>query len=285
MTIQIRPATATDAIACGRIAYEAFATIAGHHGFPQDFPSAEAAQGLAAGLVANPSVYSVVAEQDGVIAGSNFLMEGDEVRGVGPITVDPRRQGGGIGRRLMEAVLDRATDAKGVRLLQDSFNMRSIALYANLGFAVREPMLLMQGRPDGDLPAGIVVRPMGDADVDSCDALCRRAHGISRRNEISGALRRTKPVVALRDGEIVAYMTAPDFWIGNHGVAESVVDMQALIFGAAKLEAVSFLLPTRQETLFRWCLSRGMKAVKPMTLMSIGEYREPTHVYLPSVFY
>ena len=33
----------------------------------------------------------------------------------------------------MEAVLDRGQDAIGVRLVQDSFNTRSVALYARLG--------------------------------------------------------------------------------------------------------------------------------------------------------
>ena len=56
-------------------------------------------------------------------------------------------QGGGVGRRLMEAVLERANGAAGIRLLQDAFNMRSLALYASLGFEVREPVLVMTGRP------------------------------------------------------------------------------------------------------------------------------------------
>ena len=34
----------------------------------------------------------------------------------------------GLGRQLMEAVLDRGQDAIGVRLVQDSFNTRSVAL-------------------------------------------------------------------------------------------------------------------------------------------------------------
>jgi len=62
------------------------------------------------------------------VVGSNFLAESD-----GPITVDPSFQGGRVGRQLMEAVLDRGQDAIGVRLVQDSFNTRSVALYARLG--------------------------------------------------------------------------------------------------------------------------------------------------------
>jgi predicted N-acetyltransferase YhbS len=287
MTVHIRAVTPGDAEDCGRIIYEAFEGIAGRHGFSPDFPTVQAGTQLAQALIGDPSVFGVVAEEDGRVVGSNFLNEGDDVRGVGPITVHPRVQGGGVGRRLMQAVLDRANGAPGVRLLQDGFNMRSIALYASLGFQVREPVLVMIGRPTGAPLAGVDVRPLGEQDLDACDALCIRVHGISRRSELANALRSFAPLVAERDGRITAYMTAPGFWIANHGVAETERDMEALILGAAAATAapVSFLLPTRQTALFRWCLEQGLKAVKPMTLMSMGDYRAPDGSYMPSVFY
>jgi GNAT superfamily N-acetyltransferase len=99
-----------------------------------------------------------VAESEGQVIGSNFLDERDPIRGVGPVTVDPLVQVRGIGRRLMEAVLERARGAVGVRLVQDSFNMLSVSLYASIGFEVKEPLLLMRGKPNGKLPSGIVVR-------------------------------------------------------------------------------------------------------------------------------
>ncbi len=86
---------------------------------------------------------------------------------------------------------------------------------------------------------------------------------------------------------MTGYLTAPTFWIANHGVAETEDDMKALILGAgaAVAEPLSFLLPIRQAGLFRWCLSEGLKAAKPMTLMTIGEYQKPKGSYIPSVFY
>lgn len=276
----------SDAEACGRIIYEAFDHVAACHGFPPDFPSTEAATKLAQNLISNPSAFSVVAEVDGLVVGSNFLAEGDDIRGVGPITVDPKRQGGGIGRRLMQAVLERANGAVGIRLLQDAFNMRSIALYASLGFEVREPVLVMTGKPPGSPPTGTAVRPMGEHDLEACDILCSRVHGVSRRTELADAVRFLAPMVAERGGRITAYMTAPGAWIANHGVAESESDMRVVIVGAASASpSVSFLLPTRQTALFNWCLSQGMKAVKPMTLMTVGKYCQPDRPYLPSVFY
>src|SRR3954470_14462295 len=142
MSLVIRHATADDADACGRIMHAAFRGIAEAHGFPPDIPSDESGTGLASSLIASPNAFAVVAELDGQVVGSNFLHEGDPTRAVGPITVDPRHQGGGIGRRLMESVIGRANGAA-VRLCGDAFNTRSVGLYASLGFEVKEPLLLL----------------------------------------------------------------------------------------------------------------------------------------------
>jgi predicted N-acetyltransferase YhbS len=145
--ISIRPPVAADAEACGRIIYEAFKDIADRHGFPPHFPTLETAIQRANFSIAHPSIFGVVAESDDQIIGSNFLDERDPIRGLGPVTVDPSVQVHGAVRRLMGAVLERARGAVGVRLVQDSFNMLSISLYASLGFEVKEPLLLMRGKP------------------------------------------------------------------------------------------------------------------------------------------
>ena len=88
MTLTLRPGRPEDASACGTICYEAFRTISESHNFPPDFPSAEVATGLMSMLLSKPDVYSVIAEADGRVIGSNFLWE-DTIAGVGPITVDP----------------------------------------------------------------------------------------------------------------------------------------------------------------------------------------------------
>jgi hypothetical protein len=41
-------------------------------------------------LLSHPGFYSVVAEMDGRIVGSNFLDERSTIAGLGPITVTPR---------------------------------------------------------------------------------------------------------------------------------------------------------------------------------------------------
>ena len=140
MSIVLRSGRPPDAAVCGQICFEAFKAINDEHDFPPDFPSAEVATGLLTMLLSNPGFYSVVAEKDGKVAGSNFLDERGPIAGVGPITVDPALQNGTIGRQLMQAVLDRASErrAAGVRLLQSAFHNRSLCLYTKLGFETRE---------------------------------------------------------------------------------------------------------------------------------------------------
>jgi len=75
MGIKLRPSTPADAEICGTICYNAFKTISEAHGFAPDFPGPEVAIGLLKWMLAHPEFYSVVAEIDGRIAGSNFLDE------------------------------------------------------------------------------------------------------------------------------------------------------------------------------------------------------------------
>lgn len=283
MELKIRPAAEADIPACGRIIYEAFKGIAEAHGFPPDVPNAEFGENLAGVFIRHPSFYGVVAERGGRVVGSNFLDERGVVRGVGPITVDPAAQSGGVGRALMQAVIDRSKGARSIRLLQDAFNTLSMPLYASLGFDTKEPIAFVRGAPKSRLGAGVEVRPMTVEDLDACAALCQRVHGFDRTNELRDNIQAFRPYVAARDGRLTAYGTVAFF---GHGVAGTEQDMLDLLLGVAATEGeISFLLPTRQAGLFRWCLSEGMRVVKPMTLMAIGEYQEPRGCWFPSVLY
>ena len=289
MNINIRPMTQDDVDTCGRICFEAFKTLADRHNFLPDFPSPEFSVQLAASLFANPQMCAIVAEnEDGQIVGSNYLWEYDSIRAVGPISVAPNTQAKGAGRQLMDAVMERGAGSEGIRLVQDAFNTASMSLYAKLGFDVQEPLVRIEGVVKGDVPVGVEVRPIREADIAQCDELCRNTHDIERTNE----LRNTPPFltsfVAVRDGRVTAYASAPHFWALNYAVAESEEDMQAVLTGAGNFrdgQPLSFLLPTRQTNLFRWCLQQGMRVIKPSTLMSTGRYEEPRGCFLPSVGY
>ncbi len=285
MSIVLRPGAPADAAVCGPICFEAFKAINDEHHFPPDFPSAEVATGVLTMLLSNPGFYSVVAEKDGNVVGSNFLDERGPITGVGPITVDPASQNTTVGRRLMEAVLDRASQrrAAGVRLLQSAFHNRSLCLYTNLGFDTRETVSKIYGAPLSLTFPGYDVRPAGPADLAVCNALCQRIHGHHRGGELGDAIKAGTARVVEHHGEITAYATDIGFFA--HAVAENNQGLKALIGAATGFSGGGFLLPTRNGELFRWCLKNGFRLVHQMTLMTIGLYNEPRGAYLPSVLY
>jgi predicted N-acetyltransferase YhbS len=285
MNIKLRLGTPADAEVCGTICYNAFKTISEAHGFAPDFPAPEVAIDVLTRMLANPKFYSVVAELEGRIVGSNFLDERNTIAGVGPITVDPTVQNRAIGRRLMDAVHERAAKMNfaGVRLIQSGFHTRSLSLYAKLGYDVREHLACMQGNALGISIEGHIVRPATEADVESCNRLCRQVHGHDRCGELRDALEQGSATLVEHDGRITGYAIVIGFF--GHAVGETNRDLKALIGAAKEFAGPGFLLPTRNGELFRWCLSNGLRIAQPMTLMSKGLYNEPVGAFLPSILY
>jgi predicted N-acetyltransferase YhbS len=283
--VQIREATPDDAKECGRICHDAFAAIANYHRFPPDFPSVDIAVGAVSGLIAHPGFFTVVAEEDGRIVGSNFLDERSMIRGVGPITVDPDVQNRRIGLALMNAVLERGAQqrAPGVRLLQSAYHNRSMCLYAKLGFDVREPFAVMQGKPLGLTVPGCVVRPATDADAQACDAVCVSVHGHDRGGEVRDAIAQGTARVVERHGRITGYTTGVALF--GHSIAETNDDLAALIGAAEEFGGPGFLVPLPNTELLRWCLAHELQVVSMMNLMTIGLYQEPRGAFLASVLY
>ncbi len=285
MSVILRPGRPEDAAACGPICFEAFKSISSQHNFPWDFPSPEIATGLLTRLLSNPGFYSVVAEKDRSIVGSNFLDERGAIAGIGPITVDPASQNQTIGRRLMLAVMERAGERRfaGVRLLQSAYHNRSLCLYTKLGFETREPISKLDGPPLGIRFPGYDVRPATEADLAACNALCQRVHRHDRGGELRDAIEQGTARVVEHLGEITAYATDIAFF--GHAIAETNQGLKALIGAAAAFHRGGFLLPTRNGELFRWCLRNGLRLAHQMNLMTIGLYNEPAGAYLPSVLY
>src|SRR5919108_5627678 len=283
MNVTLRPAKLEDANRCGTICYEAFKAIAEQHNFPPDFPSSDVTTALLSELLAHPGFYGVVAELDGRVVGSNFVDERSTIAGIGPITVDPAVQNRAIGRELMHHILDRVAKRRfpGVRLVQTAYHNRSLSLYAKLGFAVREPLSVMQGQPPAIQIPGYVVRPASMDDLDACNQVCLRVHGHDRGGELIDAVRHRTATVIEHNGRITGYATAVAFF--GHAVGETNEELKALIGASPAILGPGFLLPSRNSELLRWCLEHGLRIVQPMTLMSIGLYNEPARAFLPSI--
>ena len=283
--VTIRTARPEDAQICGQICYDAFSAINAAHGFPCDFPNVETAQGVLSMMFSTPGFHAVVGEIDGRIVGSNVLDERAAVAGIGPITVDPAVQNLGVGRQLMQAVMDRAAQrsAAGTRLVQSAFHNRSLSLYTRLGFDPREPLSCVQGGPIQNGVAGCTVRQAQPDDLEKCNELSRRVHGFDRGVDLAQAIDRGVARVVERGGRITGYATELAFF--GHATAETNPDLQALIASAESFGGPGILVPSRNSALLRWCLEHGLRIVQPMTLMSVGLYNEPAGAWLPSILF
>ncbi len=285
MDVTLRRAVSADIPECGRILYEAFATLADRHGFPHDFPSVDAATMSMHALISNPGFHGIVAEVDGRTAGSSFLDERSTIHAIGPVSVDPAAQDHHVGRSLMVAMLERTKETcpPGVRLIQISYHNRSLSLYTKLGMDVRETFAALHGEPIHVIFPGYAVRTATAADEAACNALCLRVHGHTRAGEVSGALADGKAKVVERLGRITAYTTGTNYF--GHSVAETNDDLQALIGAADGFATPGMLVPLSNADLFRWCLAHGLRVFFVVNMMTIGLYQEPRGAYLASVGY
>jgi predicted N-acetyltransferase YhbS len=283
--LSLRRAGRADIPECGRILYEAFATLATEHGFPPDFPTVAAATGSIDGLIGNPGFYGLVAEQAGRIVGSTFLDERSTISAIGPVSVDPTAQDHHVGHALVTAMLERAAErhAPGVRLVQISYHNRSLSLYAQLGFELRETFAAMHGDVATAPLPGYAVRVAEPADQAACDALCIRVHGHDRAGEVGPAIAKGKVRVVERLGRITGYATGIGYFA--HAVAETTDDLRALIGSVTHVETPGIIVPLSDADLFRWCLASGLRVFFVMNLMTVGIYQHPEGAYLPSVGY
>ncbi|HEY6485274.1 MAG TPA: GNAT family N-acetyltransferase [Candidatus Cybelea sp.] len=219
------------------------------------------------------------------VIGSNWLDERNAISGIGPVTIDPAVQDGGLGRRLMNAVIERS-DARGfpgVRLVQAAYHARPVSLYTRLGFASREELAVMDGDAADSNLTGYTVRPLSPDDLRACNEICTEVHGFDRGAELAAAGAANAAFVAEREGAIRAYTSGLGYF--GHCAGETADAICALLLTVPRLPSLGVLVPIRNYRLFRWCLDHGMRVLMTMTLMSRGLYQEPSGPYLPSILY
>ena len=282
--ILLRTGQIADAEPCAKICFEAFETVAKEHNFPTDMPTKEITSKIFTFMISQPGYYSVIAEKDGKIIGSNFLDGRDTTAGIGPLSVEPNEQNKGVGRLLMQDAVDHALEKnfQGIRLVTATFHNRAVGLYSKIGFIVREQLSAVHGSPiEKDMPECHVRRAVF-ADLEECNKVCLLVHGHDRGSELRDSISRGKAVVVGREGRISGYSTGVSY--AGHSAAVTNQDLKALI-SAAPSFGIGFLLPMRNNELLHWCLDNGLRLVRPMTLMSMGPYTEPKGPFLPSILY
>jgi hypothetical protein len=208
------------------------------------------------------------------------------VAGVGPITVDPKFQDKGVGRQLMVNVMERARNKNypAIRLLQSSYHNRSLSLYASLGFEIREPISNMQGKPVQAVIPGRSVRAATEADLESCNSVCKAVHGHDRSVELMDSIKQGIAKVVLHGDKITGYTSGLTYF--NHSVGFTNDDLKVLIASTTEsYGGPGILIPSRNTQPFRWCINNGLRLVQHLTLMTVEMYNEPAGSYMPSILY
>ncbi len=167
--------------------------------------------------------------------------------------------------------------------MQAAFHTRSLSLYATLGFDAREPLSVMQGPAIKKKIEGCSVRPAEAEDLDACNRVSLKVHGHDRGGDLAESIAQGTAAVVERQGRITAYSSSLSFF--GHAVAETNLDLEALIAAAEEFGGPGILVPTRNAELLRWCLAHGLRVMQPMTLMTVGLYNEPAGAYLASILY
>jgi N-acetylglutamate synthase-like GNAT family acetyltransferase len=292
MGLIIRPIEQNDAVSCGMIGYDAHRTVSSAHGYPSEQPSEEFAIGLIKQILSNPNSWGVLAERECKVLGSIFLHKfpPSPVAVIGPLTVHPSAEGGGIGRMLMDSAIAQARKQNHdqIRLVQSPSHIRSFVLYTKSGFALREPLFLMQGQPLKDRynhRSNANVRQVrDDNDISVCNELCKSAYGFSRETELRQAFDQGFATMIEGDGGVITGYAA-GIGIFGHAVAKSNEDLKTLIANASAILGPGFFAPARNYEIIRWLLENGFQIGWPANLMTIGTYQEPLTPFLPSLAY
>ncbi|WP_414439611.1 GNAT family N-acetyltransferase [Burkholderia sp. 22PA0106] len=156
----------------------------------------------------------VAVEGDAVIGTALCWTFGADRASLGMVIVSPDQQGRGIGRKLMELVLD----ALGDRVTFLHATPAGQPLYEKLGFAVCGALTQHQGTvaaaPAVELPAGDTLRAATPADLPALIELASRGCGLDRSATLPALLEVAQAVVLEHGGTIAGFAIARRFGRG-----------------------------------------------------------------------
>jgi len=214
---------------------------------------------------------------DGKLLGTaSWWAYGDGFATVGLVLVDQEYQGQGIGRQLMETVMNEAAP----RTLQLVATQAGLKLYQRSGFREQHGIGQHQGIateiPASELPAETVLRAASRTDLDALCELDCTAFGANRRHLIGAVIDSGRGVLALRSGRLTGFALARQ--AGRGTVIGPVVapdESLATALIAHQLKATTGFarvdIPTEAVQLAEWLEGAGLMCVDRVTVMVRGE--------------
>lgn len=220
----------------------------------------------------------VVAELNGAIVGTIMGWRfGDDKATLGMIIVTPQAQGRGIGRKMMEQMLESLGD----RTIILNATEEGLPLYRKMGFVEIGMVYQHQGRspptiPIAELQPGERVRPMGQADG-SLPELYSLANGIDRSQLFEALADDGKTVVLDREHEPVGFGMMRRFgrgWAIAPVVAPDLPGAKALITHWLCEKARNFcrIDVSNDDALSQWLEDMGLPRVGSVRTMVKGEF-------------
>jgi GNAT superfamily N-acetyltransferase len=233
MQLPIRPMTSADIVACHHLSQQ----LQWPHR-PQDW---QFLLQIGHGVV-------IEMHNDGqapVIVGTALHFNlGQDHASLGMVIVQPEMQGHGLGRRLMQTLLDQ-TDGR-VRMLNATEAGRP--LYEKLGFVATGATHQYQGahlRPTVvPLPAGVHLRSLNSTDIARIQMLDTYASGMDRSHVLAALSGLAEGVVIERAGDVIGFALIRPFGRGRligPVVAPDVVQARAMIAYLATIRPDDFI--------------------------------------------
>lgn len=166
-------------------------------------------------LVADAGAGFVAQDGERVVGTALCWKYGEDGGSLGMVIVAPDCQGRGIGRRLMELLLE----ALGERVTVLHATPAGEPLYAKLGFtrigAIHQHQSADFIVPRIALPEGERIRALEPGDVEGVVDLASRSSGLDRSALLPAVLRVAQGVVLERDGELLGFSLLREFGRGH----------------------------------------------------------------------
>lgn len=218
----------------------------------------------------------LVAERDGAVVGTAMCwLFGARAGTLGMVIVSPAAQGLGIGRMLMNGVMDILGD----RTIMLHATAEGLPLYESLGFKPVGDVLQHQGTafsvPLPELLPDERVRPMGQRDMEIIPELDARATGMDRRRLIDTMDKSALGVMLTREHEVAGFALFRKFgrgYVVGPTVAPDVGGAKALISHWLGTNAGMFcrIDITEDSGLSPWLDELGLQCVGRVTRMIRG---------------
>ena len=221
----------------------------------------------------------VALEGDTVVGTALGCGFGPDLAVVNMIIVEDSRQGKGLGRKLMEAVLPQNGSCRLVATAE------GLPLYEKLGFQATGEIMQFQGELTDVAPADGNIRPFTSADLDQVIALETGVYGGDRTALTTWLAAQAKLVVSTAaDGQITGYAAARDFGRGHvigPVTAPDEETAKALIATAAQdLKGQFVRIDTCKDLgLGPWIETMGLAHVGGGTAMQRGDGAAPAPRY------